>query len=199
MIEQHCATCALLHVPFTLFVFPVSSCGQVTGIVKLHPGSDTATYRNYYKQPPASRASIWPAADPLSDAHIYCGNIPDSPSFVNEKIEKIFTNGGYTVVGSPFVSEISRSLDARYGFTRGCCVELSSKAEAESAVRKLNVYVRFNRDVYVPDLDDHYDHDSDELPDFDDHYDYDSDELAEYDSMRGLSQAIKIERVIKYR
>ena len=96
------------------------------------------TYRNYYKQPPARRANIWPAANLLSDAHIYCGNIPDSPKFRNEDIKNIFKNGGYTVVGSPFVSEISRALDARYGFARGCCVELNSKAEAESALRKLN-------------------------------------------------------------
>ena len=120
---------------------PVSSCVQVTGIVKLQPESAPAMYRNYYKRPPARRASIWPAADLLSDADIYCGNlpnIPDSTFSVNEGIKDMFTNRGYTVVGSPFVSEISRALDARYGFARGCCVELSSKAEAESALRKLN-------------------------------------------------------------
>ena len=133
-----------------LFVLPVSSCGQVTGIVKLQPGNATATYRNYYKQPPAPRASIWPAADTLSDAHIYCGNIPDKPSFRNEDIKNIFTNGGYTAVGSPFVIEISRALDARYGFTRGCCVKLSSKAEAESAVRKLNGFQVKFREPYGP-------------------------------------------------
>ena len=98
-------------------------------------------YRNYYKWPPAPRASIWPAADPFSDANIYCGNlpnIPDSPFVGIEWIKDVFTNRGYTVVGSPFVSEMSRALDTRYGFASGCCVRLSSKSEANSAVRKLN-------------------------------------------------------------
>ena len=129
---MHYCMCRSLH-----FFFHGSSCVQVTGIVKLHPGSASVMYRNYYKQPPA-RASIWPAADPLSDRHIYCGNIPDHLYFGNEAIKKIFTDEGYSVAGSPFVTEISRALDARYGYARGCCVELSSNAEAESAVRKLN-------------------------------------------------------------